>query len=319
MKLLTDEILEQKLKYYLDRRQLPDAFLYVGDSGAQNWLTLEASTRFPVAATLTALMREYAGALARQTAHCRTVVSIGAGDAQKELLLLQELQRYSRPVCHIVDVSQPLVEEALATLRGLQIESYGVTALCEDLGQLAPHWKRPTLLCLLGNNFSNYDPASLLGLIGGNLEPTDALLLDASLLPAGDQQDTEAWVQEVEAVYNSPENIQFNTAPLVTRGMDPEHCRFELKLIQVHHPWGTVWRTQKRIHVLQPSVVRCGTAAVAFSAGNVIEMGFTYKYRLTQLQDCLHQHGFDLRDGRLDPTGRNVILLAAKRTTETAG
>lgn len=317
MELLTDAILEQRLKYYLDRRQLPDAFLYVGTQGATNWLTLESSTRFPVAATLTTLMREYAATLARQTAHCREVVSLGAGDAQKELLLLRELQRYARPVCRVVDVSRPLVEKALRTLQELELETRGVTAFCEDLDRLAPHWVHPTLLCLLGNNFSNYDPGFLLSLIAGNLEPTDALLLDASLLPAGGPQDTAAWLQEVEAVYRAPENIRFNTTPLVMRGLDPESCRFELRLIQVRHPWGTVWRTQKRIHILQPAVVHCGTATVAFAAGDVIEMGFTYKYRLPQLQDCLQRYGFDLKDGRLDPTGRNVILLAAPRTTET--
>lgn len=317
MELLSDEILEQKLKHHLDRRRLPDAFLYVGDSGARSWLALESSERFPVAAALTTLMKQHAGALARQTAHCRDVVSIGAGDAQKELLLLRELRHYRRPVCHVVDVSQPMVEAALRSLRCLDLETRGVAAFCEDMDHLSPHWGRPTLLCLLGNNFSNYDPALLLRLIGGNLEAADALLLDASILPE-EEQDVNAWVHEVETVYNSPENVRFNTAPLVTRGLDPESCRFELKLIRVAHPWGTIWRTQKRIHVLRPGRVRCGPAPVAFAAGDVIEMGFTYKYRLSQLRDCLERHGFRVRDSRTDQTGRNAILLADKRTTETA-
>ncbi len=316
MELLNDAILEEKLKHFLDRRQLPDAFLYLGDSGATNWLTLESSTRFPVAATLTALLTEHAETLARQTAHCRSVVSIGAGDGQKEFILLKELLRYSGPVCHVIDVSRPMVEAALRTLSTLDIETHGVTAFCEDLDQLASQWNRPTLLCLLGNNFSNYDPALLLDLIGRNLGPADAFLLDASLLPES-ERDTRAWVQEVEAIYNSPENVRFNTAVLVTRGMDPQSCRFELKLIRVGLPWGEVWRTQKRIHVLRPAVVRCGEATVAFQAGDVIEMGFTYKYRLTQLQDCLLKHGFRLRESRLDPTGSNALLLATTRTTET--
>jgi uncharacterized SAM-dependent methyltransferase len=316
MELVSDEILEDKLKHHLDRRQLPDAFLYVGDRGATGWLTLESSTRFPVAATLTALLAEHAEALARQTPHCRTVVSIGAGDGQKELLLLQALLRYSRPVCHIIDVSRPMVEAALGTLSELPIETRGATAFCEDLDRLAPHWDRPTLLCLLGNNFSNYEPAFLLDLIGRNLEPADAFLLDASLLPES-EQDVHAWVQEVEEVYNSPENVRFNTAPLVTRGLDPPSCRFELKLIRVGLPWGEVWRTQKRIHILRPAAVRCGEATVAFSAGDVIEMGFTYKYRFSQLRDCLQRHGFRLQGSRLDRTGSNALLLTAGRTTET--
>jgi uncharacterized SAM-dependent methyltransferase len=316
MDLVTDESLEQRLKEHLEQGQLPDAFLYVGDSGATSWLTLEASTRFPVAASLTTLLRENADLLARQTAHCRTVVSIGAGDAQKEILLLRALLRYARPTCHVIDVSRPLVEAALRTLQRLDIETKGVTAFCEDLDQLARQWNRPTLLCLLGNNFSNYDPAFLLNLIGRNLGPADAFLLDAGLLPEKGQ-DVHTWVQEVEAIYNSPENVRFNLTPLVTRGLDPQSARFELKLIRVQQPWGEVWRTQKRIHVLRPATVHCGMATVAFSAGAVIEMGFTYKYRFTQLRDCLGKHGFGLKKSRLDETGANAILLAARETTET--
>jgi uncharacterized SAM-dependent methyltransferase len=316
MELLSDEILEQRLKYHLDHCELPDAFLYLGDSGTRSWLALESSTQFPVASALTSLLQVHAGALARQIAHCRSLVSIGAGDAQKELLLLGELLPYTRPVCHIVDVSRPMVEKALRTLRELEIETQGVTAFCEDLDQLAPYWNRPALLCLLGNNFSNYDPTLLLGLIGRNLAPGDALLLDASLLPEN-ERDIPRWVQEVEDIYNSPENDRFNTAPLVARGMDPDGCRFELKLIRVDQPWGEVWRTQKRIHVLKPATVRCGPATVALAAGDTIEMGFTYKYRFAQLHDCIESHGFNLLDSHLDSTGGNVILLAAKRTTET--
>ncbi|MCL5281227.1 MAG: L-histidine N(alpha)-methyltransferase [Planctomycetes bacterium] len=315
---MSDEILEDKLKRYLDRRQLPDAFLYIGERGATNWLALEASTRFPVASALTALLQEHVDSLARQATHYRSVVSIGAGDGQKELILLRELRRYGRPICHIIDISRPMVESARRTLGKLDIETRGMTAFCEDLDQLAPHWDRPTLLCLLGNNFSNYDPDFLLNLIGRNLGPADAFLLDASLRPEK-EQDIPAWVQEVEAIYNSPENARFNVSPLVTRGMDPESCRFELKLIRVPQPWGEVWRTHKRIRVLRPALVRCGAATVAFAAGDAIEMGFTYKYRLAQLQDCLQQRGFGLRDTRLDSTGGNVILLAARNTTETTG
>jgi uncharacterized SAM-dependent methyltransferase len=316
MELVSDEILEDKLRHYLDRRQLPDAFLYIGKHGATNWLTLEASTRFPVASTLTTLLKENVESLARQSAHCRSLVSIGAGDGQKEMILLTELRRYCRPVCHIVDVSRLMVEAALGTLSRLDIETHGTTAFCEDLDRLAPHWDRPTLLCLLGNNFSNYDPTFLLNLIGRHLRPADTLLLDASLL-SEQELDVPAWVQEIEAIYNSPENVRFNLAPLVTRGLDPESCRFELKLLRVPWPWGEIWRTRKRIHVLRAAVVRCGTAAVPFSAGDTIEMGFTYKYRLAQLQDCLRRQGFDVRDSRRDPTGDNVLLLASPNTEAT--
>ncbi len=306
---VSDETLEQEFKRHLERRELPDAFLYTGDDGPVNWLTLESSQQFPVAADLTTLLKEHAHAIAPRVGDRRDLVSIGAGDARKELLLLQELLRFSKPRCHVVDVSSRMVDAALRTLSGLGIETIGTVAFCEDLDRLAPDWNRPLLLCLLGNTFCNFDPARLLPLLGKHLGPADSFLLDGSLLPEN-EPDVARWKQEVESVYHAPENTRFNTAPLVARGMDPQSCRFELKLITVDSPWGQTYRTRKRIHVLQRAVVRCGSDGVTFAAGDVLEMGFTYKYRFDQLCSCLEQYGFRVMGSWRDPGGSNGILLA---------
>jgi uncharacterized SAM-dependent methyltransferase len=314
--LVTDEALERKLQRHLERRELPDAFLYTGPRGAANWLALESSWRFPVASTLTALMKEWAGAVVERARYCRDVVSIGAGDARKERLLLRELLRFSRPVCHIVDISRAMVDEALRNLAPLGLETRGIVAFCENLDILSPAWRRPVLFCLLGNNFCNYQPADLLPLVGANLGRADLFLLDGSLLP-GNVQDTAVWQQEIEEIYNAPENARFNIAPLVARGADEESCRFELRLTAVDTPWGPTYRTQKRIHVTKPTTVRCGTEAVALHAGDRIEMGFTYRYRGSQLVACLERYGFDVVERWSDRADRNTILLARKRTAET--
>lgn len=314
--LISDAALERKLRLHLERRELPDAFLYTGPHGAAHWLALESNRRFPIASTLTTLMKQRAGAVAERAHRCRDVVSIGAGDARKERLLLVELMRFSRPVCHIVDISRSLVDEALRNLAALGLDTRGVVAFCENLDVLSPAWRRPVLLCLLGNNFCNYHPADLLPLLGSNLGPADGFLLDGSLLPST-VEDAASWQQETEAVYNSPENVRFNLAPLVQRGAEAESCRFELRLVTVDTPWGPTYRTQKRIHVAQPVVVRCGTEAVALRAGDTIEMGFTYKYRLPQLVACLQQYGFDPVEKWSDQADGNAILLTRKRTAET--
>jgi uncharacterized SAM-dependent methyltransferase len=314
--LVTDEALERKLQRHLERRELPDAFLYTGPHGAAHWLTLESSRRFPVASTLTALMKKWAGAVVERACHCRDVVSIGAGDARKERLLLRELQRFSRPVCHIVDISRTMVDEALRNLAPLGLETRGVVAFCENLDILSPAWRRPVLFCLLGNNFCNYQPADLLPLVGANLGRADLFLLDGSLLP-GNVQDTAVWQQEIEEIYNAPENARFNIAPLVARGADEEGCRFELWLTAVDTPWGPTYRTQKRIHVTKPTTVRCRTETIALRAGDRIEMGFTYKYRGPQLVACLERYGFDLVERWSDQADGNTILLTRKRTAET--
>ncbi len=313
--LVTDEALERKLRLHLERRELPDAFLYTGSHGAANWLALESNRRFPVASTLTTLLKERAGAVAERARPCRDVVSIGAGDARKEHLLLLEFLRFSRPVCHIVDISRAMVDEALRNLAPLGLDTRGVVAFCENLDVLSPAWRRPVLFCLLGNNFCNYHPADLLPLLGGNLGPADRFLLDSSLLP-GNVEDVGPWRRQIEEIYNSPENVRFNIAPLVRRGADLESCRFELQLTSVDTPWGQTYRTEKRIHVMKPTAVRCGTEVVTLRAGDTVEMGFTYKYRLPQLVACLATYGFDLVARWSDPGEGNALLLTRKRAPE---
>jgi uncharacterized SAM-dependent methyltransferase len=177
---VNEEALEQRLKDHLERRELPDAFLYTGTHGAANWLALESSKRFPIAATLTALMKKHARSLVRRIGGCRGLVSIGAGDAQKELLLLRAMPRLARPACHVIDVSSHMVDAALQNLDGLGLQNTGIVAFCEDLDHLAPYWDHPILLCLLGNNFCNYEPSTLLPLLGRNLGPADRFLLDGN-------------------------------------------------------------------------------------------------------------------------------------------
>jgi uncharacterized SAM-dependent methyltransferase len=312
---LSEEALERRLKRHLDRRELPDSFLYVGTQGARNWLALESSEGFPVASALTTLLREHVDAIAQRVGHCRDVVSIGAGDGHKEGILLEAMSHVACPLCHVIDVSRPMVDAAVAHLRSLKIEARGVTAFCEDMDALSPWWDRPVLLCLLGNNFCNYEPSELLSLVGRNLGSDDSFLFDCSLLPA-DSAQAEQWLRGVETIYNSPDNVRFNTAPLVARGMNPAGYRFELGLITVDSPWGPVYRTRKRIHILERATVRCGPDPVTFQSGEAIEMGFTYKYRLPQLRGFLEANGFGISASWSDAAGGNVMILARKRTAE---
>jgi uncharacterized SAM-dependent methyltransferase len=203
-----------------------------------------------------------------------------------------------------------MVDRAMETLSRLAIDVKGIVAFCEDMKLLSQYWDQPVLLCLLGNNFCNYDPMRLLKNVSRNLNVKDLFLFDCHLF--SNQQNEEKWRRDIEETYNSPENARFNTAPLVSRGIDPDCCRFELKLIKVNSPWGQIYRTQKRIHVMRQSAVQCGAESVVFLLGDVIEMGFTYKYRLDHLQAYLQEYDFDIVQSWSDRTGDNVIMLARK-------
>lgn len=309
IEMINNQSLEKMLKNFLQQRFLPDSFLYISEQGKENWLTLESNKQFPIAASLTALLKDNAGSIAAHVRNTNTLVSIGAGDAKKEYILLTELLKTNRLSCQIVDVSSQMVDIAMETLSTLAIDAHGIVAFCEDMEKLAQYWDRPVLLCLLGNNFCNYDPMRLLMQVSGNLKKRDLFLFDCHLCSSHPQHD-EKWRHDNEEIYNSPENIKFNIAPLVSRGMDPDCCRFELKLIKVDSSCGQIYRTRKQINIIRDAMVRCGDDTVAFSKGEVIEMGFTYKYRVDQLSACLQEYDFKIVQSWPDSTGENVIILA---------
>ncbi|OHB56778.1 MAG: hypothetical protein A2Y12_20595 [Planctomycetes bacterium GWF2_42_9] len=311
IEIINAQSLEKMLNTFLQQRLLPDSFLYISEQGKENWLALESNERFPIAASLTALMKEHAGSIASHARDISTLVSIGAVDAKKEFILLTELLKNRRLSCQIVDVSSQMVDVAMEMLCALRIDLHGIVAFCEDMEILAQYWGRPVLLCLLGNNFCNYDPMQLLKQVSRNLNERDLFLFDCHLCSSHPQRE-EKWRHDVEEVYNSSQNIKFNIAPLVSRGMDPDCCQFELKLIQVDSPWGQIYRTRKQIKFTRNATVQCGADSITFSKGEIIGMGFTYKYRMTQLLAYMKEYNYNIIQSWFDSTGDNVMILAKK-------
>lgn len=322
--LLSEESLEQQLHDRLRRGELPDCFLYVGQ-GAGNWLALDHSPQFGVASGLTELLRRNVGEVASlltgggqdgltsadgNSDEGLDLLSIGVGEGLKERILLEALLPLAGVRYLAVDVSRPLVEKALAAVAHLDIETLGVVSMLEELPGLARYRQGPAVLCLLGNNFCNYHPAELLGMLARELTPQDRLLLDCHLCPEGKASDD--WRQRVEASYRSQTNVAFNLGPLVQRGVRPEDCRFRLDLEQVSGPRGEVFRTFKNIDILRDSVLTLGSRKLALRRGQCIRMGFTYKYRRSQLLSLLADHDFGVLGQWLSQDGENLLLLAGK-------
>ena len=307
--LITPTELESRLLACLRRRELPDCFLYVGDAGTRNWLDLDRSDDFTVATSLTALLSRNADAIARHLAPATTLLSIGVGNGQKERLLLEAMAERTVARYVAVDVSSRLVDEAMAAVEDLPVESLGITGLCEDLPVLLQHAGPPRLVALLGNNFCNYEPDALLTLMAKALDPDDLLLLDAHLLPER-TDGLDAWRQGFVRAYRSPANVRFNLGPLTARGMDPEACSFHLELLPFETSQGQVLRTRKWIEVVRDAAVRLGSETVEFAAGDTLEMGFTYKYTAPQMEGTLRDHGFATLERFLSAADDNLLLLA---------
>lgn len=312
IELITRDDLEVRLRECLEQRQLPDYFLYLGDSGVRNWLTLSSSEQFTVASRLTDLLRQSIPSIARHLSGRFNLVSIGVGSGEKERILLEALIQRGAPAYYPVDISSQMVDEALKTVADINVDKTGMVALLEDLALLRPFWNPPILLCLLGNNFCNYDPDHLLETVHGQIESNDLFLFDCHLFPAL-REGEEAGREQIERAYRSQLNVRFNIDPLVQRGLDPDNCIFHLELLPMDTSLGTVYRTSKWLQILRDARISCGSSEVSLAAGDIIRLGFTYKYTCQQVQGYLQQHGFQAVELFLSSDGDNLLALVQRQ------
>jgi len=312
IELVTKDELEAMLQTCLEHRQMPDYFLYLDDSGIKNWLTLSSSEEFPVASLLTELLRQSLPSIVEHLSGRFDMVSIGVGNGVKERMLLEALVQRGIPTYYAVDISSEMVDEALNTVADVNVDRTGVVAFLEDLAVLQQFWNPPVLLCLLGNNFCNYDPDYLLEIVHAQLQNEDLFLFDCHLFPS--QQPGEDWGRkEVERMYRSQPNVRFNIDPLVRRGMNPNDCVFHLQLLPVETSLGIVYRTTKWLDMLRDTTILCGPRKVLLTAGDTISLGFTYKYTRPQVQDYLQRHDFQEVQLFLSPDEDALLILARKQ------
>ena len=215
---------------------------------------------------------------------------------------------------YAVDISSEMVDEALNTVADIEVNKIGLVAPLEDLALLRQFWNPPVLLCLLGNNFCNYDPDYLLGVVHDELEGDDLFLFDCHLFPAQGGDEGEGR-EQVERVYRSQLNVRFNIDPLVQRGLDPDNCVLHLDLLPLETSLGTVYRTNKWLQILKDTTVSCGPNRVSLAGGDTIRLGFTYKYTRVQVEGYLRRHGFRELELFLSPDGDNLLALVQKRST----
>ncbi|MGH2711230.1 MAG: L-histidine N(alpha)-methyltransferase [Actinomycetota bacterium] len=145
------------------------------------------------------------------------VVSLGSGQGDKDLILLEALRRGGRHVTYRpVDASQALLEMACSAAVGSGFEAHGVKAdigRSDHLARLAPDGHDPPrLVMMIGNTLGAFDPAGTAGRLAGLLRPADVLLVDGELY-AG---------RETMAGYDNELNRRFAWGPLNSVGIGDE-------------------------------------------------------------------------------------------------
>ncbi|AKB19287.1 L-histidine N(alpha)-methyltransferase [Methanosarcina sp. WWM596] len=314
---------EERLYESLKKYELPDYLLYTGAGGAKNWLKLDGSGTFPVARQLKKMLEENVASIVRFIPACMSLVSVGVGDGEKERILLEELikkNRAEKPASEKIsiryypaDINSQLVDIALKKVKDLPVEKKGIVGFIEDMPLLKKHWHLPVLFCILGNTFCNYEPEFILQLVHENLEQGDLFFFDANLLSAqGSGEEAQSARKSILGTYASRENALFNMYPLLQYGMAPEDFDFELLLAHVDSRIGALYRTRKSLNILKDSEVKIGEETIGFKEGDIIRMGFTYKYTYDQILAFLDICGFEVLKAFLSEDRTNTMILAKK-------
>jgi uncharacterized SAM-dependent methyltransferase len=234
------------------------------------------------------------------------------GSGRKERIIMETLiKRGLSPRYYPVDISSELVDAALGMVSDMDIEKVGIVGNLKQLALLRSYWKSPVLLCLLGNNFCNYEPDTLLSSVYGQFEADDLFLFDCHLFPTDGEQQQLAQEAFSRAYQNQP-NLTFNISPLVQRGLDPKNCSFELNLGNIGSKGENIFRTIKLVRILTDTTIQCKAGSIKLAAGEIMRMGFTYLHTERQIREHLKHNGFTQVEMFLDDKVDNMLLLAKK-------
>lgn len=313
IELIQKEDLEEKLYTSLKHHTIPDYFLYIGDTGVTNWLTLEYSEKIPISTHLTQLLRNSMPSISNSIPPGMNVVSIGVGRGEKERIILEELIKKSAPVYYPIDISTQMVDMALETVHDLPVEKIGLVGLFEDFPELESYWRFPILFCMLGNIFCNYEPEYILKTVHEHLHDNDLFLFDSHMFFL--TEDTESIRKNTENMYQSQQNVLFNIGPLVSYGMDSENCEFKLDMFPKKTAVGMVYKMHKTLHICKDSTIACGSRSVTLRAGEILQLGFTYRYTFDQIEALLNQYEFEALKMFFSIGQPNILVLARKQTS----
>src|SRR3989449_15941 len=213
--LLTENDLAEEFVSAFHARRLPEKFFYWFPLSVRAWLALCSDGAYRNFVRSRSLIARSAAQLASLfLPGPLEVLSLGAGQGDKDLILLGALREHGVRVSYVpVDTSQALLEMASGGALRARFPAQGIKADVtrpEHMAALAPEPETPRrLVLLIGNTLGAFDPLAAARQLARLLRPDDALLVDGEIY-AGDA---------TVAGYDNPLNRRFAWAPLHAVGI----------------------------------------------------------------------------------------------------
>jgi uncharacterized SAM-dependent methyltransferase len=303
--LLTETTIADEFVASFQARRLAEKFFYWFPLSVRAWLALCSDGAYRNFVRSHSLIAQSAQDLARYTpAGPVEVVSLGAGQGDKDLVLLAGLREQGRRASYVpVDASQALLEMACQGALAAGFPARGIKADVTNpahLAALAADAGTPRrLIVMIGNTLGAFDPPAAAGALRGLLRTGDLLLVDGELYSGS----------ETVAGYDNPLNRRFAWAPLhaVGIGEGDGELRFEVRedaRLPGLHPLAKYFEARRDV------AARLGGETLAVRAGERIEMNHSYKYAADAFLRMLAGAGLAPRWRGTSADGRFLMVLA---------
>jgi uncharacterized SAM-dependent methyltransferase len=303
--LLTENDLAAEFVAAVQQRRLPEKFFYWFPLSVRAWIALCSDGAYRNFVRSRSLIARSRAELARSLAPGPLeVLSLGAGQGDKDLLILEALRENGVRVSYVpVDTSQALLEMACGGALGAGIPTQGIKADFTNpvhLQGLTADPETPRrLVLLIGNTLGAFDPIAEARELAKLLRSGDVLLVDGEIY-AGDA---------TVAGYDNPLNRRFAWAPLNAVGITDADGElvFEaaddprlpgLHLIPKH------FRAGRNVEPL------LGGEVLSIARGERLAMNHSYKYAADTFLRILSDAGLAVAwQGRSDDS-RFLMVLA---------
>jgi len=304
--LLTENDLADEFVSAFRARRLPEKFFYWFPLSVRAWLALCSDGAYRNFVRSRSLIARSAAELARLfPPGPLEVLSLGAGQGDKDLILLEGLREHGVRVSYVpLDTSQALLEMACGGALRARFPAYGIKAdftRPEHLAALAPEPETPRrLVLLIGNTLGAFDPLAAARELARLLRPGDRLLVDGEIY-AGDA---------TVAGYDNPLNRRFAWAPLHAVGIrDADgdlvfEAKDDPRLPGLHF-------IPKHFRARQDVEAQTGGEVLRLARGERLDMSHSYKYAAATFLRVLADAGLAVRWQGRSEDERFLMVLAA--------
>lgn len=302
---LTETQMADDFVQSLKNRRLDERFFYWLPLSVRAWIALCSDGEYRNYIRSRSLISNSADDIAGFATDAAEVVSLGSGQGDKDLFVLDSLKRSgTAPSYTPVDSSQALLEMACSTALTAGFETKGIKSDLLDPGMVASLTASRTgrrLLMMLGNTMGAFDPQRVAATVAAMLNPGELWLVDGELYSG----------KETMAGYDNPINRRFAWGPLNSIGLDESHGEIMFEDGSDSHGQ-SLHKVEKYFIARTGLAMSVGGEELKMEEGEKISMNHSIKYTHDSFIGILAANGLRAVWEGISDDGHFIMALVEK-------